>query len=66
MQLPCYYYSPSYVTGMTRVNVPFTKADLVSHVLRMCPHQWQLSLQPARKGDDSHGHAFSSSISQGY
>ncbi len=22
-------------------NIPFTKADLASHVLRMCPLQWQ-------------------------
>jgi hypothetical protein len=40
-QLPCWYYSPSYVTGMMPANVPFTEADLASHVLRMCPHQWQ-------------------------
>jgi hypothetical protein len=26
---------------MILANVPFTKADLWSHVLRMCPHQWQ-------------------------
>ncbi len=26
---------------MTPANVPFTEADLASHVLRMCPHQWQ-------------------------
>jgi hypothetical protein len=42
-QLPCWYYSPSssYNAGMTPANVPLTKADLASHVLRMCPHQWQ-------------------------
>jgi hypothetical protein len=40
-QLPCWYYIPSYNAGMMPVNVPFTKADLVSHILRMCPHQWQ-------------------------
>jgi hypothetical protein len=40
-QLPCWYYSPSYNAGMTPANVPFSKADLASHVLRMCPHQWQ-------------------------
>jgi hypothetical protein len=34
VQLPCWYYSPSYITGMTPVNVTFTKADLVSHILR--------------------------------
>jgi hypothetical protein len=41
VQLPCWYYSPSYVTGMIPANISFTKADLASHVLRMCPHQWQ-------------------------
>ncbi len=41
MQLPCWYYSPGYVTCMTPANVPFTEADLASHVLRMCLHQWQ-------------------------
>jgi hypothetical protein len=41
MQLPCRYYSPSYNADMTLANVPLSKADLVSHVLRMCPHQWQ-------------------------
>jgi hypothetical protein len=40
-QLPCWYYSPSYNAGMTPVNVPFTQADPASHVLWMCPHQWQ-------------------------
>jgi hypothetical protein len=28
-------------SGMTPANVLFTEADLVSHVLQMCPHQWQ-------------------------
>jgi hypothetical protein len=37
-QLPCWYYSPSYNAGMTLANVPFTEADLASHVLRMCLH----------------------------
>jgi hypothetical protein len=35
-QLPCWYYSPSYVTGMMPANVPFTEADLVSHILSGC------------------------------
>jgi hypothetical protein len=26
---------------MMLANVPFSKADLTSHVLQMCPHQWQ-------------------------
>ncbi len=40
-QLPCWYYSPSYNPGMTPANVPFSRrADLASHVLWMCLHQW--------------------------
>jgi hypothetical protein len=65
-QLPCWYFSPSYVTGMMPANVPFTEADLASHVLRMCPHQWQDQYNLHKKGHDSHGHAFSSSFSRGY
>jgi hypothetical protein len=40
-QLHCWYYSLSYVAGMTPANVQFSKADLASHILWMCPHQWQ-------------------------
>jgi hypothetical protein len=40
-QLLCWYYSPSYNAGMTSANVPFSKADLASHILQMCLHQWQ-------------------------
>jgi hypothetical protein len=50
LQLPCWYYSPSYNSGMTPVNDPFTKADLASHVLRMCPHQWQDQYNLHKKG----------------
>jgi hypothetical protein len=49
-QLPCWYYSLSYNPGMTPANVPFTKADLASHVLRMCPHQWQDQYNLHEKG----------------
>ncbi len=35
-QLPYWYYSPSYNASMIPVNVPFSEADLASHVLRMC------------------------------
>ncbi len=34
VQLPCWYYSPSYNPGMTPANVPFSKADIASHILR--------------------------------
>ncbi len=49
-QLPCWYYSPSYVTGMIPANISFTEADLASHVLRMCPHQWQGQYNLQEKG----------------
>jgi hypothetical protein len=49
-QLPCWYYSLSYNAGMTPANVPLTEADLESHVLRMCPHQWQDQYNLKEKG----------------
>ncbi len=49
-QLPCWYYSPSYVPGMKPMNAPFTKADLASHVLQMCLHQWQDQYNLQEKG----------------
>ncbi len=49
-QLPCWFYSPSYVAGMTPANVPFTEADLASHVLRMSLHQWQDKYNIQEKG----------------
>ncbi len=49
-QLPCWYYSPSYNAGMMPANVPFMEADLASHVLRMCPHQWQDQYNLQEKG----------------
>jgi hypothetical protein len=49
-QLPWWYYSLSYIPSMTPANVPFTKADLASHVLRMCPHQWQDQYNLQEKG----------------
>jgi hypothetical protein len=49
-QLPCWYYSPSYNDSMTPANVLFSEADLVSHVLWMCPHQWQDQYNLEEKG----------------
>ncbi len=49
-QLPCWYSSPSYNAGMTLANVLFTEADLASHILRMCPHQWQDQYNLQEKG----------------
>jgi hypothetical protein len=50
LKLPCWYYSPSYAAGMLQANVPFTEADLASHVLRMCLHQWQDQYNLQEKG----------------
>jgi hypothetical protein len=50
VQLPCWYYSPSYNAGMTLENVPFSEADLASHILWMCPHQWQDQYNLQEKG----------------
>jgi hypothetical protein len=49
-QLPCWYYSPSYNAHMMPANVPFAEADLASHVLWMCPHQWQDQYNLQEKG----------------
>jgi hypothetical protein len=49
-QLPCWYYSPSYIAGMSPANVPFTEADLASYVLWICPHQWQDQYNLQEKG----------------
>jgi hypothetical protein len=50
LQLPCWYYSPSVKTNMIPMNVPFAEADLVSHVLRMCPYAWQNQYNLHEKG----------------
>jgi hypothetical protein len=40
-QMPCFYYSPNTNASTKPENVPFMEAELGSHVLRMCPIQWQ-------------------------
>ncbi len=50
VQLPCWYYSPSYNAGMMPANVPFSEADLASHVLWMCLPQWQDQYNLQEKG----------------
>jgi hypothetical protein len=40
-QMPCFYNSPSANATTIPVNVPFTEAELGSHVLQMFPLQWQ-------------------------
>ncbi len=40
-QMPCFYYSPNANASTKPKNILFTEAELGSHVLRMCPIQWQ-------------------------
>ncbi len=56
-QLPCWFYSPNVKPTMTPANVPFTKADLASHVLQIC------SVQPSQERCDSHVYVFASYVS---
>jgi hypothetical protein len=49
-QTPCFYYSPNANASTKPVNVPFTEAELGSHVLHMCPLQWQDQYNMNKKG----------------
>jgi hypothetical protein len=49
-QMPCFYYSPNVNTSTKPENFPFTEAELGSHVLRMCPIQWQDQYNMNKKG----------------
>jgi hypothetical protein len=49
-QMPCFYYSPNANASTKPKNIPFTKAELGSHVLRMCPIQWQDQYNMNKKG----------------
>ncbi len=48
--MPCFYYSPNAKASTKPKNVPFTEAELGSHVLRMCPIQWQDHYNMNKKG----------------
>jgi hypothetical protein len=50
VQLPCWYYSPSYNPSMILANIHFSEADLATHVPRMCPHVWQDQFNLHKKG----------------
>jgi hypothetical protein len=50
MQMPCFYNSPSYNTTTKPENIPFTEAELGSHMLKMCPIQWQDQYNINEKG----------------
>jgi hypothetical protein len=49
-QMPCFYYSPHANASTKPKNIPFTKAELGSHVLCMCPLQWQEQYNMNKKG----------------
>jgi hypothetical protein len=48
--MPCFYYSPNVNASTKLENVLFTEAELGSHVLRMCPIQWQDQYNLNKKG----------------
>jgi hypothetical protein len=48
--MPCFYYSPNVNASTKPENVPFMEAELESHVLRMCPTQWQDQYNRNKKG----------------
>jgi hypothetical protein len=49
-QMPCFYYSPHANASTKPKNIPFTEAELRSHVLRTCPLQWQDQYNMNKKG----------------
>jgi hypothetical protein len=49
-QMPCFYYSPNANASTKPKNIPFMEAELGSHVLRMCPLQWQDQYNMNKKG----------------
>ncbi len=49
-QMPCFYYSPHANASTKPENIPFTEAELGSHVLRMCPLQRQDQYNMNKKG----------------
>ncbi len=48
--MPCFYYSPNAIASTKPSSVPFTEAELGSHVLHMCPIQWQDQYNMNKKG----------------
>ncbi len=49
-QMPCFYYSPNTKASTKLENISFTEAELGSHVLRICPIQWQDQYNMNKKG----------------
>jgi hypothetical protein len=48
--MPSFYYSPNANPSTKPKKIPFTEAELGSHVLRMCPLQWQDQYNMNKKG----------------
>jgi hypothetical protein len=48
--MPCFYYIPNANASTKPENVPFREAELGSHVLHMCPLQWQDQYNMNKKG----------------
>jgi hypothetical protein len=48
--MPCFYYSPNANASTKPKNILFTEAKLGSHVLHMCPLQWQDQYNMNKKG----------------
>jgi hypothetical protein len=49
-QMPCFYYSPNANASTKLENVLFREAELGSHVMHMCPIQWQDQYNMNKKG----------------
>ncbi len=49
-QMPCFYCSPNANASIKPKNIPFTETELGSHVLHMCPIQWQDQYNMNKKG----------------
>jgi hypothetical protein len=49
-QMLCFFYIPNANASTKPENVLFTEAELGSHVLRMCPIQWQDQYNMNKKG----------------
>jgi hypothetical protein len=49
-QMPCFYYNPIANASTKPENGPFMEAELGSHVLHMCPIQWQDQYNLNKKG----------------
>jgi hypothetical protein len=49
-QMPCFYYSPNANVSTKPENIPFMEAEIGSHVLIMCPIQWQDQYNMNKKG----------------